>query len=373
MEETDLITLVIHTEERALKLKEVLEAHGIKVELEEVVVTDSPLPVPVRKVRIPFGRLTAALKVTESGDAAAPLSMLRLAGDAGKTLLIPVDLSDSSLLAVRVGFHIARRFDLKVVLLHAYVAPMFNPAEPFAQVPEESLEVEAEAETDLYKIASMRMDRFRKQIEGLRDKGDIPGLDYEVQIKEGLPEQLINDFCREKQPLMVVMATRGNDRKASDLVGSVTAEVIDSCRVPVLTVPDNMSHETLKEIRRVAMFCTLTPFDVVTVRGLMRAFGFPACNVTLLPASDRPVQNVGKRMTELADYFTSLYPTAIFTYEVPEKGKFEASVSHVIRDNSIQLIIVPNKKSSAFSRFFRPTLAHRILFENDLPLFVLPV
>lgn len=45
----------------------------------------------------------------------------------------------------------------------------------------------------------------------------------------------------------------------------------------------------------------------------------------------------------------------------------------MIADNHIQLMIVPNKKSSAFSRFFRPTLAHRILFERDVPLLVLPV
>ena len=45
----------------------------------------------------------------------------------------------------------------------------------------------------------------------------------------------------------------------------------------------------------------------------------------------------------------------------------------VLDERRIDLIIVPNKKSSAFSRFFRPTLAHRILFEKDIPLLVLPV
>ncbi len=36
----NLITLVVHTEDRALKLKEILEFHDIAVTLEDVVVED---------------------------------------------------------------------------------------------------------------------------------------------------------------------------------------------------------------------------------------------------------------------------------------------------------------------------------------------
>lgn len=370
----DLITLAVHTEERALKVKEILESHGIAVTLEDIVPEDAKLPVSVKKVRIPVSNLMLGLKVTESGEAlSAPLSVIKLAGTSSDKLLIPVDFSQGSLLAVKTGFYLAKRLELRPVLLSAYVAPMFNPAEPFAQVPEDEVEVEVVAENDLRKMASMQLDRFVNKIKTLQKSGDMIPLDFDTELEEGIPEQVIHAYCRDNHPTLAVMATRGIHKKASDLVGSVTAEVIDNCRVPVVTVPENLSFDKMRKLSRIAMFCTLTPFDLVTVRMLMRAFSYPACEVTLIPSGDRPVDNEEEKLNELASYFNKLYPTASFTPVTLPKGKFDESVSKIITGKEIQLIIVPNKKSSAFTRFFRPTLAHRILFDNDLPLLVLPI
>ena len=53
----NLITLVIHTEERAVKLKQILESHDIKVVLEDVSLPGVPLGAPVKKVRISIDSL----------------------------------------------------------------------------------------------------------------------------------------------------------------------------------------------------------------------------------------------------------------------------------------------------------------------------
>ena len=37
------------------------------------------------------------------------------------------------------------------------------------------------------------------------------------------------------------------------------------------------------------------------------------------------------------------------------------------------LIIVPNKKKNIFSRFFNPGVAHKVLFQTDIPMLVIPV
>ena len=65
----DLITLVVHTEERALRLKEILEFHDIPVRLEDVELPGIPLQIAPKKVRIPIASLALGLKILESGDA----------------------------------------------------------------------------------------------------------------------------------------------------------------------------------------------------------------------------------------------------------------------------------------------------------------
>ncbi len=371
----NLITLVVHTEDRALKLKEILEFHDIAVTLEDVVVEDLPLQVAPKKVRIPVSSLALGLKILESGEAnAAPLALMKMTG-MGSSLLIPVDFSPASMLAVKAGFFLAEKFDVEPIILHAYLAPLFiPPAEPFAgALPDEDPELDAVEAADLRKIASAQLSKLKKQIEKAQADGTIPDRRFSTTLLEGIPEQVIQEYCKQNHPLMVVMATRGKDKKESDLVGGVTAEVIDSCRVPVFAVPDSYMPLGVDKIKSVAMFCTFTAYDLATLRGLMKTFDYPSADFYLVPVSDRPFSDVDRKTDRLRDYLADMFPMASFHAVRAQGGKFDDRIRSMIADNHIQLMIVPNKKSSAFSRFFRPTLAHRILFERDVPLLVLPV
>lgn len=373
--DNNLITLVVHTDDRALKLKEILEFHGIAVTIEDVTVEDSPLTVNAKKVRIPMSDLALGLKILESGEAKSlPLAVIKMTG-MGNTLLIPVDFSPASMKAVKVGFFLAEKFEIEPIILHSYIAPLFNPSEPFGEDLDldNTSEINAEEAADLRKIAASQLSNFKAKVENACKSGELPSIKFSTTLLEGIPEQVIHEYCRENNPFMVVMATRGIHKKESDLVGSVTAEVIDSCRLPVLTVPEDYAVPTIDKVKRIALFCTFTGFDMIAIRGLMRTFDYPSCNFYLLPVSDRPINNAAKKLDDLAKYFNDTYPTSTFTALHLPKGKFDERIKEVLDDNDIQLTIVPNKKSSAFSRFFRPTLAHRILFDRDIPLVVLPV
>lgn len=369
-----LVTLVIHTGERARRLKEILEFHGISVTVEPIETEDASLQAekPV-KVRIPESSLALGLKILESGDlSTSPLALIKMTG-LGRNLLIPVDFSPASIVAVKVGFYFAEKFNVEPIIMHSYITPVFNPAEPYDDVMDDDTEAEAIEVADLRKVASEQLSKFKRQVERAQNEGTVAKLKFSTTLLEGIPEQVIQEYCKQNNPLMVVMATRGINKKEADLVGSVTAEVIDSCRVPVFTVPDHYAPGGIEEVKRIAMFCTMTNFDVVTIRGLMRMFDYPSCDLYLLPASDRPVAGAERKLEELREFLNNSFPTARFHTPRLASGKFDDRVRRLFDDEDIQLMIVPNKKTSALSRFFRPTLAHRILFDRDVPLLVLPV
>lgn len=370
------ICLVIHTLQRALRLKEILEAHGIDVILEDVDLQNESASIQAKQIVIDIDNLTTALKILESGDlVSSPFSMPRMDGG-GNTLLIPVDFSPSSMLAVKVGFYLAKKLDLEPVILHAYLTPQFTPTDYYENQidPIELPEVtEIEEEIDLKNIASSQLSKFKKQVNIAIGERKVVNVKFSTTLLEGVAEQVINEYCRQNKPQLLVMSTRGVDRKESDLVGSVTAEVIDSCRVPILTVPDNYMPREVEGIKKIALFCTFTPFDAVTVRALMRMFNYPQCEVWLIPANESNLSRQDARLDKLNSYLSETYPTAVFHSHKREKGKFDDNMRDFLDENKIDMIIVPNKKSNAISRFFHPTLAHKILFERDIPLLVLPV
>ena len=376
----ELITLVVHTEEFAFKLKDVLEFHDVPVTLENLDEAGIHLAGSPKKVRIPLSRLDLGLKVLESGkDALEPTAVLKMTG-MGKTLLIPVDFSPLGSLAVKVGFFLAEKFGVEPVLLHSYISSYFESPEISAQVtPDFTLQDEMNAAEEAVednafkKVASSKLAAFRRLVRKEQEQGLLPDIRFSTALLEGIPELVIQEYCKAGKPMMVVMATRAARKKGMDLVGSVTAEVIDSCRVPVISIPESFRPAGVDKIRNVAMFCSFSGYDTIVLRWLMRTFDYPSCSFYLLPATDRHVDNVDREIENLKFYFGKNYPTAEFHAAGYKGARFEDRVKSILEENDIDLIIVPNKKSSAFSRFFKPTLAHKILFEKDIPLIVIPV
>ena len=121
---SDLISLVVFSKPRALAFKTALQANGINASLVEV---DAPDPdgLHPQHVFVSPDSLSRALKILESGDF-APVSLLKMTG-MGNNLLIPVDFSPSSILAVRAGFALARKFDVEPIVMHCLDDLRFDP------------------------------------------------------------------------------------------------------------------------------------------------------------------------------------------------------------------------------------------------------
>ena len=358
----DKITLVIHTSERAQLLKNILESHDIRVWLEDFVSFKSPLKV-AQRVKICPRDLPLALKIMESGESLSPaLVEMKMAGMSGN-LLIPVDFSDSSLMSVQVGFLLAKLMRVHPVVMHCFVTPLFTPDASMADgeggVGLDDVEI-AEESVNISEQAAKRLNKFKRDILDLQKQDALPDIKFSTSLLEGVPEECILDYCKSTPPALVVMATRGVDKKEEELIGSVTAEVLDSCRVPVFTVPEN--HKFSKgwnEPRRLVLFCNMDQHDIISIDLLMRMFDYPKWDISLVPAAERSLAGVKEKLSALKEFFTANYPLSSFSVEISDFKKFREEIDNIIVAKKIDLLIVPNKKTNIFSRIFRPTIAHK--------------
>ncbi len=369
----DFITLVIHTPARAQNLKNILESHGIEVMLDDFVSYKSPVAV-AQRVKIRPKDLPLSLKIIESGEGYSPaLIEMRMAGMSGN-MLIPVDFSESSMLSVSIGFKLAKRIGVHPVVLHSYVAPIFKS--PVSSDMSEDLDeeiAEAEGTRDIRNLASAKLNKFKNEIKKFQSEGKLPDIKFSTLLQEGVAEETILDYCKETPPVLVVMATRGIGRKEEELIGSVTAEVLDSCRVPVFTVPENCKIENIEDISHLMLFCNLDQHDIMTMDALMRMFDYPKCDILLVPVSQRKESRTDDKLEALQEFFKSNYPTAELKKIIPFGEDYRKEIDKAISNNFIDLLIVPNKKTNVFNRIFRPTIAHKFLFERDMPMLVIPV
>ena len=125
--EDKLITLAIHTFEKAQILKTILETEGIEVYIMNVNQIQPVVSSGVR-VKIKESDLPRALRVIEDSKwLEEPKGKVI---KKHKKILIPVDFSDYSIKACELGLNYAHSIGGEVMIMHAYFSPYFPSAIP---------------------------------------------------------------------------------------------------------------------------------------------------------------------------------------------------------------------------------------------------
>lgn len=370
---TRYITVAIHTFDRALALRSLLESEGIEVMLQNVNLTDPAVASGVR-VRIHESDLPLALRIIENTDVFSSADAARC--EETHSIIVPTDFSDYSLRAAAVAGRLAAAHGASLRLLHAYIDPYVAAN---MQLSDRLTYEIADSDTRerLETAAKTSMQQFSGQLSADLKNSGIAPVKYSTKIVEGVPEDAIVDYGKVNPPLLVVMGTRGSERKARELIGSVSAEVLDAGRFTVLTVPEPFRAENLDSPRRVLFFCNLDQTDMLALdtfaRLLRPAAGIEVCTVNVA-SRKRFAKAADKSSAEsLLSYCREHYPDWIFDGSDIDVADAGEAVARLQSERAFDLIVVPNRRKSMFSRVFSPGLANKMLFQADLPMLVIPV
>ena len=120
--EDKLVTLAIHTFEKAQILKTILETEGIEVYIHNVNQIQPVVSAGVR-VRIKESDLPHALRIIEDNKWFEEPKEEEAKVNAVKKVLIPIDFSDYSAKACELGINYAHAVGAEVMIMHAYFSP----------------------------------------------------------------------------------------------------------------------------------------------------------------------------------------------------------------------------------------------------------
>lgn len=294
----------------------------------------------------------------------------------GNHMLIPVDFSDASIISIRIGFHIASRLGILPVLMHVYPLIWNNPLTDLNPAginnPFENEMLDVQEEKDLHEISSEKFKKLKEQIQSEIRSGLLPDIKFTTLLEEGVPEEEILEYCKNNTPRLVLMTTRGVDRKEVDLIGSVTAEVLDSCRVPVFTIPDNFTGNPAAEFKEILLICSPEEFETEYLDKLLSLFNTTDEHISIMPLIENR-ELKPQRIREIEKFLYSKWPDIKLQILKSEKSNVVDGLETLVNVLGIELIIAPNRKTSIFARLFHPSLAHQCLFAMDIPMLALPV
>lgn len=133
-------------------------------------------------------------------------------------ILVPTDFSETAEKAVTYGVELAKRFNAKLDLLHAFDEVILY-APTTADVYREKFE--AGIQEDLDKVTSK-----------------MEGVEVESVMRRGAPFVEIIRYAKENDVDLIVIGSHGRGAVMHMLLGSVAEKVVRKAPCPVLTVRD---------------------------------------------------------------------------------------------------------------------------------------
>lgn len=370
--EDKLVTLAILTYAKAQILKTILEDEGIETYIHNVNQIQPVISSGVR-VRIKESDLPHALKITESS---AWLSEDVVGGKSPQAkstsnkVLIPVDFSNYSMKACEFGFNFAQNTGAEVVLLHVYFTPIYSTSLPYGDIFNYQLTDDENMKTILQKVHA-ELNGLLDKIKAKISSGQFPNVKYMCVLREGIPEEEILRYVKEYRPRIVIMGTRGKNQKDLDLIGSVTAEVIERSRVPVLAIPENTAFRQFSEVKHIAFLTNFDQRDLIAFDSLINSFNSFHFSVSLIHLSEVKDTWNEIKLGGIKEYFHKQYPHLEIHYDVVPDDDLLNSLEQYIKKAHIDIIALTSYRRNIFYRLFNPSIARKMIFHSDTPMLVI--
>ena len=369
--ENRLVTVAIHSNEKAQILKTILESEGIESVIHGINLIEPTIPGSVR-VRIKERDLQRALRVIEQVDFTSKVVDEEEGAEvSNKEVLIPVDFSDYTLLICEFGFKLANDLNCNVKLMHVFFTPFYPAAVPFS----DAFTLPA-TNKDLYqdvrRKTEFEMNSLHARIDKYISKGYFPKVSYTSILTEGLPEEEIISYSKKMKPVAIVMGTKGKNAKELDLIGSVTAEVIDGCKTPIFAVPEDAKTRNISEIKRLVFLTNFQEREFKAFDVMMKFLKpYPIKLFLAHIAKKDDVWNEIK-LSGLQKYLSTEYPNLDTEYRlIDQTVNLEESLEQFIKSNNIDMISMSSSRRNIFARMFNPGIARRMLFHSDTPILVI--
>ena len=325
--EDKLVTLAILTYSKAQILKSVLENEGIETYIHNVNLIQPVVSSGVR-LRIKESDLPRALKITESSawlsEEVVGEKAPKNHDEKKKIILIPVDFSEYSMKACQIGFNIAKNVSAEVVLLHVYFTPIYASSLPYGDVFSYQFSDDENVKNILQKVHS-DLNKLSDKIKNKVASGELPEIKFSCVLREGIPEEEILRYSKENQPQLIVMGTRGKNQKDIDLIGSVTAEVIERSRVTVLAIPENTLLKDFIIAQKIAFITNFDQRDLISFDAFINSikpFSFSVSLIHLSEEKDSKDTWDEIKLAGIKEYFQKQYPDLEIQYDVVPNDDF---------------------------------------------------
>ncbi len=368
--EDKLITIAIHNYARAEVLRSKLESEGVECYLKNVNLIHSSISGGV-KVRVASRDLEKALRIVEKMSEQFRDEYMDELNDSSRgvqRILVPIDFSDYSVNACRYAIGLAERLNAEIKLMHVYYNPVVNSM-PLTDTYYYQVNMD-EVIREIEVRAKSNMEEFYRDLKDKIEQEKIEGVKIDYALVRGIASEEIILESEAYKPDVIIIGTRGQGEKENDLIGSVTAKIIEDTKVPVLVIPEDSLYQGIATIN-ILYATNFDDSDYKAIQKLMNIispFDIRLFCVHIGTIDSNVWDKV--KMDSLKEKLKTQYADYEIECSIIEEDDFLKGIQELIRVKKIDIISLVTHKRNLLSKLLNPSLARKVLFHTNIPFLV---
>ncbi|MDI3528039.1 MAG: hypothetical protein PWR03_2223 [Tenuifilum sp.] len=361
--EEKMIIIATESNTKALVLKSYLESNGIECFL--------------RNENVIQGAVSEGVKVLiRESDAERALKLMSQLRDKTaekhkeqqlRKILVPVDFSEPSHNAARYAVMLAAKYNAQIKLLHVFNSPVVDMI-PFTDVASIQIDFDMNYHV-LYNSAKEKLQKFYHDLKGFAQTMGYDNVQIGYSIREGYASYGIVEISKRYKPGIIVMGTKGEGFKSTELVGSVATEVSDETHIPLLVIPEKAVLKGVDEVKKVVYITNFDKTDKVSIRKLLRIVSPFQIELHCLHITDKiETPAIAALMTDTKEYIKRVVPKVKVKCDIIEAKTSEKVIIDYIERNQINLVALTRHKRGLLYKLFNPSLAKRMIYHSEVPV-----
>lgn len=271
-----------------------------------------------------------------------------------KTILVATDFSTAGHNACLYGAELAKAFNAKLILFHAYVqVPM-----PVAEVP---VFVDAE---EMRKQAQDKLDTEAFMV-------DLHHVTVVESIcEEGSPTQKILEAADNNDAELIVVGMKSTGKGLRRLIGSTVTALARKTTIPLIVVPEGVAYQRIDTIvmaNESDLELEADAHVLDALREIVDRFQSKLFLVRVVRNSFREAFEVLDRPSRLIKKLTEFDPV----YESVPGNDIPQALHEFIDKHDAQLLALLPHRYSLLERWFIKSVTRSVIFDTDIPLLIM--
>ncbi|MCG8700116.1 MAG: universal stress protein [Bacteroidales bacterium] len=285
-------------------------------------------------------------------------------------ILVPIDYSDCSTLALRYAAKMALICNAHITVFHSFYSPAYDLIELTGNKTTQE-QLREKVTEKLYINEKIDMELYLKNLSNLKEIQDLGMGKITYKLVPGLPKDQLFKMADSLNPNVIVMGTRGVDKKSKSILGSVTEIAIRKMSYPVLAIPEEYEFIGTDNITSIVYLTDFDESDFQSISYLSKFTKLLNLEIHCIHIGPKSDKWDGLKMNGLKQYFKNVYDIETTVCSIIEKkGTLIEDLDNYVIENKINLISLTTKKRRLYDKVFKPNITEQLFYHTNLPLLV---